>query len=128
MFEEIDKELYEGRGNGGGILQGLQDECQQWATRFPHLRYVIHHFLLTSDLLPLSETGQQWIHSDCGDKQLIILIMFSLCMSLRILGTQLVCPSDEGFQWYATSGKDSYPSGGKESSMKSQEKDKSGTE
>ncbi|XP_019124871.2 protein FAM149B1 isoform X1 [Larimichthys crocea] len=83
MFEEIDKELYEGRGNGGGILQGLQDECQQWATRFPHL---------------------------------------------RILGTQLVCPSDEGFQWYATSGKDSYPSGGKESSVKSQEKDKSGTD
>ncbi|KAG8000220.1 hypothetical protein GBF38_002419, partial [Nibea albiflora] len=82
MFEEIDKELYEGRGNGGGILQGLQDECQQWATRFPHL---------------------------------------------RILGTQLVCPSDEGFQWYATSGKGS-PSGGKESSVKSQEKDKSGTD
>lgn len=41
MFEEIDKELYEGRGSGGGILQGLQDECQQWATRFPHLRCVI---------------------------------------------------------------------------------------
>lgn len=39
MFEEIDKELYEGRGAGAGILQGLQDECQQWATRFPHLRY-----------------------------------------------------------------------------------------
>uniref|UniRef100_H3DHZ9 Family with sequence similarity 149 member B1 n=1 Tax=Tetraodon nigroviridis TaxID=99883 RepID=H3DHZ9_TETNG len=39
MFEEIDKELYEGRGAGAGILQGLQEECQQWATRFPHLRY-----------------------------------------------------------------------------------------
>lgn len=39
MFEEIEKELYEGRGGGAGILQGLQDECQQWATRFPHLRY-----------------------------------------------------------------------------------------
>uniref|UniRef100_A0A3Q4HF63 Family with sequence similarity 149 member B1 n=1 Tax=Neolamprologus brichardi TaxID=32507 RepID=A0A3Q4HF63_NEOBR len=61
MFEEIDKDLYEGRGSGGGILQGLQDECQQWATRFPHL----------------------------------------------ILGTQLLCPSDEGFQWYTTSGKGS---------------------
>ncbi|XP_042358508.1 protein FAM149B1 isoform X2 [Plectropomus leopardus] len=86
MFEEIDKELYEGRGSGGGILQGLQDECQQWATRFPHL---------------------------------------------RILGTQLMSPSDEGFQWYATSGKSSSassPSAGKESSVKSQEKDKRGTE
>uniref|UniRef100_A0A3B4ZK64 Family with sequence similarity 149 member B1 n=1 Tax=Stegastes partitus TaxID=144197 RepID=A0A3B4ZK64_9TELE len=75
MFEEIDKELYEGRDGGGGILQGLQDECQQWATRFPHL---------------------------------------------RILGTQLLCPSDEGFQWYATSGKGSSassPSIGKESSV-----------
>ncbi|XP_051935694.1 protein FAM149B1 isoform X3 [Hippocampus zosterae] len=59
MFDEIDKELYEGPGSGRGILPGLQEECQEWATRFPHL---------------------------------------------RILGTQLVCPSDEGFQWYATSG------------------------
>ncbi|XP_075931902.1 protein FAM149B1 isoform X1 [Anarhichas minor] len=83
MFEEIDRELYEGRASGGGILQGLHDECQQWATRFPHL---------------------------------------------RILGTQLMLPSDEGFQWYDTSGKGSSagsPSSGKESSVKSQEKDKS---
>ncbi|KAK2921725.1 protein FAM149B1 isoform X2 [Channa argus] len=86
MFEEIDKELYEGRGSKGGILQGLQDECHQWATRFPHL---------------------------------------------RILGTQLVNPSDEGFQWYATLGKgssSSSPSAGKESNVKFQEKEKDDTE
>ncbi|KAF7669105.1 hypothetical protein LDENG_00247750 [Lucifuga dentata] len=86
MFEEIDKELYEGRGSGGGILQGLQHECQQWATRFPHL---------------------------------------------RILGTQLVCPGDEGFQWYATSGKISSASNSsarKESTVKSQERERGSTE
>ncbi|XP_077586022.1 protein FAM149B1 isoform X3 [Stigmatopora nigra] len=59
MFEEIDKELYEGKGSGCELLPSLQDECQQWATRFPHL---------------------------------------------RILGTQLMCPNDEGYQWYVSSG------------------------
>ncbi|XP_068183108.1 protein FAM149B1 isoform X2 [Antennarius striatus] len=86
MFEEIDKELYEGGGEGEGILQGLQDECQQWATRFPHL---------------------------------------------RILGAQLMCPSDEGFRWYATSMKDCSsisPSAGKEDVVKSQEKGKGSNE
>uniref|UniRef100_A0A1A7WN46 Family with sequence similarity 149, member B1 n=1 Tax=Iconisemion striatum TaxID=60296 RepID=A0A1A7WN46_9TELE len=86
MFDEIDTELYEGRGSGGGILQGLQDECQQWTTRFPHL---------------------------------------------RILGTQLMCPSDEGFQWYATPGTRSpasSPSAGRKSGVKSQEKEKGGEE
>ncbi|XP_013855832.1 protein FAM149B1 [Austrofundulus limnaeus] len=87
MFDEIDKELYEGGGGGGGgILQGLQDECQQWTTRFPHI---------------------------------------------RILGTQLLCPTDEGFQWYATPGTNSpasSPSAGRQSTVKSQEKDKGGAE
>uniref|UniRef100_A0A1A8NUQ9 Family with sequence similarity 149, member B1 n=1 Tax=Nothobranchius rachovii TaxID=451742 RepID=A0A1A8NUQ9_9TELE len=82
MFDEIDTELYEGRGSGGGVLQGLQDECQQWTTRFPHL---------------------------------------------RILGTQLMCPSDEGFQWYANPGTRS-PSVGRKSDVKSEEKEHGGAE
>ncbi|KAL4640974.1 protein FAM149B1 isoform X1 [Arapaima gigas] len=58
LFEEIDEELYEGQG--GSHLQGLQEECEQWVSRFPHL---------------------------------------------RILGTQLVCPTDDGCQWFAAPGK-----------------------
>ncbi|KAJ3609882.1 hypothetical protein NHX12_021976, partial [Muraenolepis orangiensis] len=82
MFEEIDRELYEERGGARGPqLRGLQEECQQWAARFPHL---------------------------------------------RILGTQLVCPSDEGFQWYATSGQSSQPAAENDSAARAQ--DRPGTE
>lgn len=153
MFEEIDKELYEGRGSGGGILQGLQDECQQWVTRFPHLRY----YVFFCSLLPTfwhytSELNRAAVVSktaaDCGDRpeknktfeffleNIILFLFFFFCchcvfVSLRIQGTQVVCPSDEGFQWYATSGRGSSassPTGSKESGVKSQEKDKGGTE
>ncbi|XP_057199317.1 protein FAM149B1 isoform X3 [Triplophysa rosa] len=71
MFEEIDDLLYERKCETQ--LKGLQDECQEWASRFPHL---------------------------------------------RILGTQLVCPTDEGFQWYATPAHMPMSSGGGQSKEK----------
>ncbi|XP_024153232.1 protein FAM149B1 isoform X1 [Oryzias melastigma] len=81
MFEEIDRELYEGRGSGSGILPGLMEECQQWTSRFPHL---------------------------------------------RILGKQLLHPTDEGFQWFATPGgvtPADRPSTGRDGRVKPKEKD-----
>lgn len=72
MFEEIDKDLYEGRGSGGGILQGLQDECQQWATRFPHLRYIIRRLLSSASPFFNSQrngaAAGSKTNSDCGEK------------------------------------------------------------
>ncbi|XP_059374955.1 protein FAM149B1-like [Carassius carassius] len=74
MFEEIEELLYERKCETQ--LKGLQEECQEWASRFSHL---------------------------------------------RILGTQLVCPTDEGFQWFATPAHAPIPSSGDQSKEKTNE-------
>ncbi len=50
-----------------------------------------------------------------------LLNLFGAFVCDRILGTQLLCPTDEGFQWYTTPAHVSVPSSGGQSNEKTNE-------
>lgn len=79
------------------------------------------------------------INADCGGKSekydcmkaATLLLIVCICLQFRIVGTQLVCPGDEGFQWFATAGKSSSAishTAGTGGGVKVLEKDKGSTE
>lgn len=127
---------------GEAVKERSSRGCRMSVSNGPHASHIFGRSFDVSALLVLNDPLELWrslihaylekhfnaIHRFKGKKAFFIIVRLLVS---RIIGTQLLSPTDEGFQWFATPGTRSAassPSAGRKSSVKSQEKDKGGAE
>ncbi|XP_053547873.1 primary cilium assembly protein FAM149B1 isoform X2 [Bombina bombina] len=81
IFKQIDELLYEKKDSA--LVTGLQDECKQWVSRFPHLR------IQGKQMVAPSDDGYSWYStSPCVDLGCVQLSAIKDPSELGIVGTR----------------------------------------